>query len=415
MGYRYAQIELATCRLRALFAALVVSFVTSPQCSSATAPTTAAEEGGGHVRVVEWFSIANDGDAILLPVTIRGKEYAFLWDTGASSNFFDESLKSLLGKRLGQAKLETSADDVLVECFAPPPACVGKLKLPVDRPVGCIDLSRACQVAGRRFDGVLGRPFHEKKIVQIDFDAGKLQILDGQPLQSDEAWGESVPLFRDRLGRPCIMGSVGENIRSPFLLDTGHNATGSLTQPFLDELAALSRFEWMGEALAVSFGGGTMRRSHGRLGSFSVGPFHHQDLVFGAGRDNTLGLSYLSRYRVTFDFVSGKMYLKKGRRFSVQDYADMSGLYLLQRSGRVEVVLVDPGSPADVAGIRPNDVIVEFQHRPASEIDLFTIRRALQSADGERITMTIDRAGKEIEVTFRLEERLPQSNAPKLE
>jgi len=39
-------------------------------------------------------------DAVLLPVTIEGKSYSFLFDTGTTFTIFDKSLEHLLGAPL---------------------------------------------------------------------------------------------------------------------------------------------------------------------------------------------------------------------------------------------------------------------------------------------------------------------------
>jgi len=325
-------------------------------------------------------------------------------------NVFDESLKPHLGKPLQRSGMRTSSGNVSDAFFAAPPVYVGKLRLPVDRPVGCIDMSRLCQVIGRDVYGVLGASFHENAIVQIDFDEGKLLILAGHPLREDDEWGQSLRLVHDPWKLPWLIASFGGEERERFMIDTGCSGTGSLSQDLLDRLVASSRFRLTGDTQVERLSG-TSRVVAGRLDGFSVGPFCHRDLIFRSARHNKIGLGYLSRYRVTFDFVAEKIYLKKGKRFSAPDRADMSGLHVLRKSQQIEVESIDRGSPADKAGIQPKDVIIEFQGRQASNLDLFDIRRGLGSGDRESVTLVIDRAGKEIQVTFQLREKRPQSNA----
>jgi hypothetical protein len=43
----------------------------------------------------------------------------------------------------------------------------------------------------------------------------------------------------------------------------------------------------------------------------SLAEFNHRDLIFAKQKENLLGLTFLSRYIVTFDFPSGRVYLKK--------------------------------------------------------------------------------------------------------
>lgn len=373
-------------------------------CLGAVAAGADDQEVGDDGRVVEAFSIAKGGDMIFLPVELAGRKYPFMLDTAASHNVFDESLKPHLGRHLKTPMMQTGGRDVPIDLFEAPSAHVGKLRLPLDHPVGCIDFGRLRQVVGRDFYGVLGAPFLDGLIIQIDFDRGELRILEGRPLDDAEQWGESVKGVRDRRSFLWITASVGEDTRRPFLIDTAFNATGSLSQAVRDELVTASQFSRIGLSRAAVMGG-EIRVLEGRLATFSLGPFQHQNLVFLSGRYNTLGLGYLCRYRVTFDFPADRIYLEKGALFSRPDNADMSGLHLVRRSGRIEADWIDDGSPADMAGMRPKDVIAEFQGTRASELDLFTIRRQLGSGEGELIRLTVNRGGQEIHVAFRLREK----------
>ncbi len=380
-------------------------------CCCSVAPTAASQETGGHVRVLESFAIPEHGDVILLPVSVAGEEYPFAWDTGATLNVFDESLKPRLVERPRMMNIVSASENAPVALFAASPLYVGKLRLPVDVPVGCIDMSRLREVIGRDFYGILGASFHENLIVQIDFDEGKLLILAGHPLREKEEWGESVRFVPDAPWFSWVTASLDGVSQEQFMIDTGFSGTGELSQRLFDALAGSSRFTPIGETAAETVMG-TKRLPLGRLASFSVGPFHHQDLIFGVSRRNKLGLAYLARYRVTFDFVAQKMYLKKGKRFSAPDHVDLSGLHVIRKSGRIEVDSVQRGSPADRAGIQAKDAIVGFEGRRGLDFDLLTIRRALGSAPGQRVMLAIDRAGKRIEVELRLEERQLWSNAP---
>jgi membrane-associated protease RseP (regulator of RpoE activity) len=66
------------------------------------------------------------------------------------------------------------------------------------------------------------------------------------------------------------------------------------------------------------------------------------------------------------------------------------------RSGTLVVESVRPDSPADSAGIRANDRLVEIDGSPASEAELDRMRRALDP--GDSVSLVLDRAGERIPV-----------------
>jgi predicted metalloprotease with PDZ domain len=138
------------------------------------------------------------------------------------------------------------------------------------------------------------------------------------------------------------------------------------------------------------------------LSDLVVGSFLHHNLRFSSGDENVLGLGYLRRYRMVIDFPQRKIYLAKGKQFADLDREDLSGLHLLWKRGNVEVASVDDASPAALAGIRPGDVILEIQAKPAAELGLARIRLLLRLGHNEPITTVVERGGRKIVATFRL-------------
>ena len=53
----------------------------------------------------------------------------------------------------------------------------------------------------------------------------------------------------------------------------------------------------------------------GRVPGIALLGFRHTDMVFEESGTNVLGLNYLMRYTVTFDFRNNVINLKKGKRF----------------------------------------------------------------------------------------------------
>jgi Aspartyl protease len=81
-------------------------------------------------QVIEEFDVAHDGDALCVPVTLQGKKYLFLVDTGASHNVFDLSLP--LGKPQREVKVGTPQGPLPVRIYESPDASLGKLNLRSD-------------------------------------------------------------------------------------------------------------------------------------------------------------------------------------------------------------------------------------------------------------------------------------------
>jgi hypothetical protein len=360
---------------------------------------------------LEEFPIAPEDD-LLLPVTLAGKDYLFMLDTGSSINMYDTSLRSLLGPPLGQANASGAAGDRGMELFAPPEARLGRLNLKAPstivslsppQPVASMDLSMLRRVIGEPVFGIIGIDFLQRYIVQLDPDAGKIRFYP-ETATPTEDWGTPVPMMR--LAMPanlaCVDARIGQ-IQTRFLIDTGGSDAGDLDPDLFDELISGGQMSFIAETLTETITG-TTRNSMGRAQRFSIGAETQEGLIFARGRMNSLGQDFLTRYRATLDFPHNRLYLRPGKSVARFEYPDMTGLHIIRDEGKTLVHTVDPGSPAQQTQIRAGDEIVEVNHKPAESYKLAVIRRILASAPGDRVGLRTrrDNQNQDCELTLRL-------------
>jgi len=143
-----------------------------------------------------------------------------------------------------------------------------------------------------------------------------------------------------------------------------------------------------------------------RTDNFSIGPFDYDGVIFGEGELNHLGMGFLARHIVTFDFPNSRLYLKKGEKFRNADEVDMSGLHLLRVSEKTIVYSVDEDSPAYKAGIRAEDEILKIGNTDTWECDMWELRRMLMVGDNCRMPVTIENRDGIREVDLHLRRRI---------
>ncbi|HEY2253195.1 MAG TPA: hypothetical protein VGH74_19110, partial [Planctomycetaceae bacterium] len=147
----------------------------------------------------------------------------------------------------------------------------------------------------------------------------------------------------------------------------------------------------------------------GRLDRICLGEFVNDQVTVREAEQNSLGLSLLSRYIVTFDFPKGRLYLKKGSRFAEPQRSDLSGLTVMRLDGETRVQLVRPNSPADTSGLQDKDQILTVEGKSAGSLSLFELRTLLMTA-GPRIRLDVTGpAGRR-----RVELQLPQTEVTAL-
>jgi hypothetical protein len=327
--------------------------------------------------VLEEFRVAADGDALLVPVSFGRERHKFLLDTGAEATFCDVSLKANLedARKPGGQGL-----------------CLGKLRIGALPSIQAMDLGRFREVSGHEIEGILGMDALRRFVVQVDFDAGKVRFL--RKVMPDSC--VPVQLANKPEQAPCVVAQVAGLAKERFILDSGMvgYGTGALKGDLFESLTRDAKLHPLKMSLDESAAGKSAQRN-GRVEFLSFGEFNHSDLIFAKQSENLLGINYLARYIVTFDFPSQTVYFKKGNRVNAADQQDRSGLHIVRAGSRSVVDSVDSGSPADSARIRSGDEILRVSDQDVEKLRLFSIRRLLCHA-GSEVRIVVRRGGREI-------------------
>lgn len=363
-------------------------------------------------QLLEAFEIARDGDFVIIPVQVGGSKLQFIVDTGASSTFIDESHRDLLGEPAGLFLDQTqppSGPIRLVAAFTASTILVGRLEFPLilaqkpdfnglmgfkryqfeGVPIMTADFNHLSPTLGHSVDGVLGMDFLKQFVVQFDLDRGQLRFLSSVPVGA----GERFDLVSKRGEPPSVeLDASGRKSRS-LLLDTGNTSRVMLSERAFSALCRAGKATIYARSNATSLFG-PVKSSLGVVDEFALGSYTHQNLAVETFLTDGVGLGYLSRYIVTFDFPGNMVYFRKGRAFGKVDRFDQSGLVIIKTDGQYVVERVDLSSPASDAGIKVGDVIVWIDKEPAARYSLFQLRRLLGEAD-RQMTLTIRRNRKE--------------------
>jgi hypothetical protein len=357
---------------------------------------TAAQEAD---PVLASFEVARDGDALVLPVRLDSKTYSFLVDTGTTFNCFDRCL--LAAKPLKKTELEAPDGPITLELFPPPQATIGALKLQSDQSVVGMDFEKLRQGTGIDLYGVIGMDFLRRHVIRIDFDRGKLEFLTGVGADPGEAMSFATSA-EDML--PRIWATIPGWLREPFLIDSGHltDTTGSLKQSLFRSLLTDGKLAVVQETLGATVRG-TAKVRMGRGRGLTVQGFEvSEPLYCEEVSENRLGLAFLARFVVTFDFPQGVMYLKKGKRFDEPDRLNLTGLHGTRKNGYFVIDEIEKDSPAAKSGLRTNDVLLRVGDTSATDVSVILLRRRLCTAE-KQLRVTVQRGEQRIEATLLLD------------
>jgi membrane-associated protease RseP (regulator of RpoE activity) len=145
--------------------------------------------------------------------------------------------------------------------------------------------------------------------------------------------------------------------------------------------------------------GGVSRGDVGRLDLLALGPVSFANPVavfsrdtsgvFGQGEpDGIVGGELLRRHRVTFDYPHARMILEPYSAQPAPFEHDMSGLFLGAEAPsytRLQIVAVNPKTPATEAGLRIGDEIVSIDGKRAPALTLDRARELLRVPGTRRL------------------------------
>ncbi|MBI5758144.1 MAG: aspartyl protease family protein [Planctomycetales bacterium] len=353
-------------------------------------------------NVLAEFSVAKDGDYLVVPMTVNGAQHPFILDTATSTTTLDVALRSEVGESFGKSTGETSSGKIEFQLYRPRSMSLGLIPFPVESPVACIDLAQLREETGHQFYGILGMDFLRTRVLQIDFDAGRVRLLKSVSQQTTE----TMPLSFSVAGIPkTLLHLRGVGWKS-FEVGTSGGGTSVRIEP--KEFHSLSE---RGHIISQSTGshldaGGSTLVATGVLRSISMGAHSVEKLDVNTSRENVLGLPFLSRFNLTFDFPNRTVYFAPSSDLHRKARHNASGIHLIQSRDAIEVRVVT-SEPARSAGIRAGDAVLSINGKPAQTLTLFKIRNLLSEA-GREVRLKIRRREEVFDVSMTLTNLFPE-------
>ncbi len=230
----------------------------------------------------------------LLTVMLRsenGQGFRFILDTGAPGTLLPKSFEPMLGKRLGKGKIATlDGQRENIRIYAAPRLYLGNIPLVTGDRMGVWDDSI----------GVLGLDCLKHYCIQLDFAAGKLRFLDPEHLNGAELGKD----FQLKVGRYASIDNVGlldGNGVMP-MVDTGFPYDMQVKPAIFGRLLA----EHRASSLLVAERGVISGVDPGLafVPECRFAGETYTNLMVGKGV-NLIGLGFLARHQVTFNFPKG--------------------------------------------------------------------------------------------------------------
>jgi hypothetical protein len=313
----------------------------------------------------------------------NSKPIHFIIDSASTWSMIRDDEAKKLGLTTTRTENATGGGGEFTMNFARATAQVGDLKLE-NIELGVTDLPPY-------YAGILGADLFENYVVIIDYQTGLVGVYDPEKFQPDRS---AIALDVNLRGRiPCIQASVifGEKIATgEFRVDTAAGDTLTLNHPFAEKHLFpppnAPRLRVEGNSFNGSFQLMKTRPDLLRIGSLElkkpIVQVYTASVGSGAGTvlAGRLGNEILRRFRVTFDCPHKRIFLKPNSWYRETFEIDMSGMSF-GPSYHVSSVLKN--SAAEIAGIKPGDVLTKMNNTPVSSLGLERTHHLLM-VDGTR-------------------------------
>eukprot|EP01133_Synstelium_polycarpum_P011297 gene11297-13179_t len=363
---------------------------------------------------------------IIIPIYINNKgPFNFILDTGVGPMIITDPsvMDSLHLKPIRVTKLSGIGNGPDIEAYLTDEikVQVGKSSIS-NMPTAILkeDLFNLSNFVGVHIHGLIGYYFFNSFIVKINYPSRRMVFsLPDAPIKIK---GIKIPLEMIN-NKPYVWANLElqnkEKIKAKLILDIGASHAVSLES--LHEKAFPLPEKTIEANLGMGFTG--LIGGHiGRINSLEIAGVTFKNVLSSfpdyedaaaksnvKERNGNLGSDLLKFFDLTFDYQNFNVYLKPSRYFKKVFEHDMSGMevYVEERKFNVFIVgRIEPGSPAELADIRPGDQIVSINFKPFEEYNLNDIDLLLKSAENRRIILLLNRENKMIYKLLTLKRRI---------
>ncbi|MDX1909253.1 MAG: aspartyl protease family protein [Bacteroidia bacterium] len=373
----------------------------------------------GNVRSVR-IPVEIQNNIVLIPIQINGSfEMNFILDTGVRTTILTEpviasflsldSLSTVKVRGLGEGE---AIDAALARNVAITlPGVEGRGINLLVLPEGLISYSG---MFGKPVYGIIGYELFGQFIVEINYHQKYIELFDPFQYQVRGKWSE-LPIVIRR-SKPYVEATMtdyrGVEITAYWLVDTGASMALSLFDKSLP-LPETTIHAFLGQGLS-----GFVYGKLGRSRQFVLGDFVFEQVITGYPDPDALnlmaedsswygnmGAEIISRFRVILDYNAGKMYLRKNPRFKDLFEYNTSGLELIGTGTDYNTFIISyvrPNSPAEKAGVLPDDELLSINGMATDGLSLDQIYNMLDRQSGKRLNLRLRRGGQVEKLSFDL-------------
>jgi len=265
--------------------------------------------------------------------------------------------------------------------------------------------------------GVIGNALLLNHVVEIDFDTKEFKLYDSEGFITDDSWEEvSIDIEKNL---PVLKTTISidgkKDIPVKLIVDTGGRGGLMLTTNSKAQLIKPNKtvYKLSGTGLR-----GAVYGDHGRIAETKFGshiipgelaswiPFSDVPILKEITADGGIGIDFLRRFNLVFDYRNKRILIKPNKNFSKISDINMAGLSIVEMgSGKRIIFHVIKGSQAFKKGIKKGDELIKVNDILLSSLNMFEVEEFFKK-NKKRIKIEYLRKGKITSAVFKLKRML---------
>jgi len=324
-------------------------------------------------------------------IMIKGKindsraQYNFLLDTGALT-FIDRKVAEELGLKIrgNMAKINTLE--------------IGEVSIPNIFAFMGFNLDEFKKL-GVTLHGIIGSNLLERFEVTFDYRKQRVILSSNREAKTERSRGQRSKFTNHPVNyAPMIDCKINGDISIKAMVDTGQPYSIVFPLDYLDKLSATNNTHLIkSKGIMIKWPGTSTTDSYlWRIGQFEQQNLKINNLMCYFGElppllsVPLLGKDYLCQFLITIDYPNDEILFVpyKDAKFIKNEFS--FGLNLIR--GENNTIVVDglwTGGPADKAGIKVGDEIVECNSTPLNGDDIFKTRQLIKNEDVKEIILVV--------------------------
>lgn len=260
------------------------------------------------------FEVERPLGLVIIPVTINGKKYRFLWDTGAIM-VINKELRVELGlkKVIAQNIRDSRGTTEKLEFVEIEELTLGDIPF-YQVGTAVADLNKSTLLSCLKLDGIIGGNLMRKSVWQMDLENDKIFMASNIDTLNLSKEGIKVPFEIRNNGTPKVQVHINDTTVNGVTFDTGYTGYLSIGEKRINgklDHDSIYSYPFVGFNSSGLYGASfdTVYKSKQLIG-LDTNTQNQSVLVTKKNSSKSLlGLDYLENYRVTIDWGSQLIHL----------------------------------------------------------------------------------------------------------